>query len=134
MSDAALRLIAQQFCAAYRPKPGIQPPTHHPVQQFNAGSSGQDTPHHLTLALLNDLQRSDIQQVRYKGVAPAITNLIGGQLTVPLTAEAGAPQLPVESWTAAKAPTSTPEAMVAQLSAELLKIMATPDMDERGSA
>ena len=53
---------------------------------------------------------------------------------MPTTAEAGAPQLPVESWTAVMAPASTPEAMVAKLSAEVLKIMATPDMDERGRA
>jgi tripartite-type tricarboxylate transporter receptor subunit TctC len=35
--------------------------------------------------------------VPYKGVAPAITELIGGQLIVPTTAEAGVPQVPVES-------------------------------------
>ena len=64
-----------------------------------------------------------------KGVAPAITDLIGGQLKVPTTAEAGAPQLPVKSWTAVTAPASTPEAMVAKLSAAVLEIVATPDMD-----
>jgi tripartite-type tricarboxylate transporter receptor subunit TctC len=53
---------------------------------------------------------------------------------VPTTAEAGAPQLLVENWTAVMAPASTPEAVVAKLSAEVLKIMATPDMDERARA
>jgi len=72
--------------------------------------------------------------VPFKGVAPAITDLIGGQLIVPTTAEAGAPQLPVESWKAVMAPASRPAAMAAKLSAEVLKIMATPDTNGRGSA
>jgi len=136
--------------------------------KLNAGSSGNGTPPHLTLALFNDLNKTDIQHVPYKGGAPAITDLIGGQLDVifsnfpesiahvksgklralalasaarhpmlpdvPTTAEAGAPQLLVENWTAVMAPASTPEAVVAKLSAEVLKIMATPDMDERARA
>lgn len=136
--------------------------------KLNAGSSGNGTPPHLTLALFNDLNKTDIQHVPYKGGAPAITDLIGGQLDVifsnfpesiahvksgklralalasaarhpmlpdvPTTAEAGAPQLLVENWTAVMAPASTPEPVVAKLSAEVLKIMATPDMDERARA
>jgi len=136
--------------------------------KLNAGSSGNGTPPHLTLALFNDLNKTDIQHVPYKGGAPAITDLIGGQLDVifsnfpesiahvksgklralalasaarhpmlpdvPTTAEAGAPQLLVENWTAVMAPASTPEALVAKLSAEVLKIMATPDMEERARA
>lgn len=136
--------------------------------KLNAGSSGNGTPPHLTLALFNDLNKTDIQHVPYKGGAPAITDLIGGQLDVifsnfpesiahvksgklralaiasaarhpmlpdvPTTAEAGAPQLLVENWTAMMAPASTPDAVVAKLSAEVLKIMATPDMDERARA
>ena len=133
--------------------------------KLNAGSSGNGTPPHLTLALFNDLYKTDIQHVPYKGGAPAITDLIGGQLDVifsnfpesvahvrsgklralavasaarnpllpdvPTTAEAGAPQLLVENWTAIMAPASTPEPVVAKLSAEVLKIMAAPDMEER---
>jgi tripartite-type tricarboxylate transporter receptor subunit TctC len=136
--------------------------------KLNAGSSGNGTPPHLTLALFNDLHKTDIQHVPYKGGAPAITALIGGQLDVifsnfpesiahvksgklralalassarhpmlpdvPTTAEAGAPQLLVENWTAIMAPAGTPEPVVARLSAEVLKIMAAPDMDERARA
>ena len=50
------------------------------VGKLNAGSSGNGTPPHLTLALFNDLQKTDIQHVPYKGGAPAITDLIGGQI------------------------------------------------------
>jgi tripartite-type tricarboxylate transporter receptor subunit TctC len=133
--------------------------------KLNAGSSGNGTPPHLTLALFNDLYKTDIQHVPYKGGAPSMTDLIGGQLDVvfsnfpesvahvksgklrglaiasgarhpmlpdvPTTAEAGAPQLAVENWTAIMAPASTPEAMVDKLGAEVLRIMAAPEIEER---
>jgi len=50
--------------------------------KLNAGSSGNGTPPHLTLALFNDIAKTDIVHVPYKGGAPAITDLIGGQLDV----------------------------------------------------
>ena len=50
--------------------------------KLNAGSSGNGTPPHLTLALFNDIAKTDIQHVPYKGGAPSITDLIGGQLDV----------------------------------------------------
>jgi len=133
--------------------------------RLNAGSSGNGTPPHLVLALFNDLHRTDVQHVPYKGGAPAVTDLIGGQLDVifsnfpetiahvksgklramaiasgarhaqlpdvPTTAEVGTPQLLVENWTGLMVPASTPDAVVARLGAEVLKIMATPDIEER---
>jgi tripartite-type tricarboxylate transporter receptor subunit TctC len=133
--------------------------------KLNAGSSGNGTPPHLTLALFNDLVKTEVQHVPYKGGAPSMTDLIGGQLDVvfsnmpesiahvksgklralaiassarhplvpevPTTAEAGLAQLAVENWTAIMAPAATPEAAVARLGAEVLKIMAAPEIDER---
>lgn len=52
------------------------------VRKLNAGSSGNGTPPHLTLALFNDLFQAQIQHVPYKGGAPSMTDLIGGQLDV----------------------------------------------------
>ncbi|MGK6305980.1 Bug family tripartite tricarboxylate transporter substrate binding protein [Variovorax sp. DT-64] len=52
------------------------------ARKLNAGSSGNGTPPHLTLALFNDLNKSSIQHVPYKGGAPSMTDLIGGQLDV----------------------------------------------------
>src|SRR5215208_3810578 len=52
------------------------------ARQLNAGSSGNGTPPHLTVALFNDLQKTKIQHVPYKGGAPAMSDLIGGQLDV----------------------------------------------------
>lgn len=51
-------------------------------RSLNAGSSGNGTPPHLTLALFNDLNKTSIQHVPYKGGAPSMTDLIGGQLDV----------------------------------------------------
>ena len=133
--------------------------------KLNAGSSGNGTPTHLTLALFNDLAKTDIQHVPYKGGAPAITDLIGGQLDVifsnfpesiahvksgklralaiassarhpgvpdvPTTSEAGMPTLLVENWTALMAPAGMADAAVEKLGAEVVKIMASPDIEER---
>ncbi|HWH80684.1 MAG TPA: tripartite tricarboxylate transporter substrate binding protein [Burkholderiaceae bacterium] len=133
--------------------------------KLNAGSSGNGTPPHLTLALFNDIARTEIQHVPYKGGAPSITDLIGGQLDVifsnfpesiahvksgklralaicsaarhpavpdvPTTAEAGMPGLVTENWTGVMVPAGTPDAIVDKLGAEVLKIMADPELAER---
>jgi tripartite-type tricarboxylate transporter receptor subunit TctC len=52
------------------------------AKPHNAGSSGVGTPSHLTLALFNQLNGTQIQYVPYKGGAPSITDLIGRQLAV----------------------------------------------------
>lgn len=52
------------------------------ARPLNAGSSGNGTPPHLTLALFNDQHKTSIQHVPYKGGAPSMTDLIGGQLDV----------------------------------------------------
>jgi len=133
--------------------------------KLNAGSSGNGTPPHLTLALFNDIAKTEIQHVPYKGGAPSMTDLIGGQLDVvfsnfpesmahvksgklralaiastarhpavpdvPTTAEAGMPALQVENWTAMMVPAGTPDAAVAKLGAEVIKILAAPEIEER---
>ena len=52
------------------------------LRKLNAGSSGNGTPPHLTLELFGDLLKADIQHIPYKGGAPSMTDLIGGQLDV----------------------------------------------------
>jgi tripartite-type tricarboxylate transporter receptor subunit TctC len=52
------------------------------TRKLNAGSSGSGTPPHLTLALFNDLNKSAIQHVPYKGGSASMTDLIGGQLDI----------------------------------------------------
>lgn len=133
--------------------------------KLNAGSSGNGTPPHLTLALFNDIAKTEIQHVPYKGGAPAITDLIGGQLDVvfsnfpesiahvksgklralalcsaarhptvpevPTTVEAGMPALLVDNWTAMMVPAGTSDAVVAKLGSEIVKILASPEIEER---
>jgi tripartite-type tricarboxylate transporter receptor subunit TctC len=132
---------------------------------LNAGSSGNGTPPHLTLALFNQLLKTQIQHIPYKGGAPSMTDLIGGQLdvvfsnfpesiahvqagklralalcsaqrhplvpNVPTTAEAGLAALQVENWTAIMAPAGMPNAAVDKLGNEVVKIMGTPELEER---
>ena len=52
------------------------------ARKLNAGSSGNGTPPHLTLALFADTLKADLQHVPYKGGAPSMIDLIGGQLDV----------------------------------------------------
>jgi len=51
-------------------------------EKLNAGSSGNGTPPHLMLALFNELNKTEIQHIPYKGGAPSMTDLIGNQLDV----------------------------------------------------
>ncbi|SPA42346.1 conserved hypothetical protein; UPF0065; putative exported protein [Cupriavidus taiwanensis] len=50
--------------------------------KLNAGSSGNGTPPHLTLALFESQTRTSFTHVPYKGGAPSMTDLIGGQIDV----------------------------------------------------
>ena len=52
------------------------------ARHLNAGSSGNGTPPHLTMALFNDINQSQMTHVPYRGGAPSIADLIGGQLDI----------------------------------------------------
>ena len=52
------------------------------ARQLNAGSSGNGTPPHLTMALFNDINQSTMTHVPYRGGAPSMTDLMGGQLDI----------------------------------------------------
>lgn len=49
---------------------------------LSAGSSGNGTPSHLSLAMFNQLNGTSIQHVPYRGGTPSIADLIGGQVQV----------------------------------------------------
>lgn len=55
---------------------------HAKTGKLNGGSSGNGSPPHLTLELFADLLKVAIQHVPYKGGAPSMTDLLGGQLDV----------------------------------------------------
>ena len=50
---------------------------------------------------------------------------------VPTPAEAGLPALQVENWTALMVPAATPDAIVQKLGAEIVKILASADIEEK---
>lgn len=52
------------------------------TRTLNAGSSGNGTPPHLTMALFNDINQSSMTHVPYRGGAPAIADLLGGQIDI----------------------------------------------------
>ncbi len=52
------------------------------TRQLNAGSSGNGSPTHVTMALFNGLNHSTMAHIPYRGGAPSMTDLIGGQLDV----------------------------------------------------
>jgi tripartite-type tricarboxylate transporter receptor subunit TctC len=47
---------------------------------LSVGSPGIGTPHHLAAAMLNSAAKIDITHVPYRGTAPALNDLIGGQI------------------------------------------------------
>ena len=50
--------------------------------KLNYGSAGVGTPGHLTAEMFRAASGIDIQHVPYKGSAPAVTDLIGGQIQI----------------------------------------------------
>ena len=49
-------------------------------KQYNFGSPGSGTPHHLAGELLNTTAGIELTHIPYKGAAPAIADLLGGQV------------------------------------------------------
>lgn len=47
---------------------------------LNYGSPGAGTPHHLAMELLKNRARISITHIGYRGTAPAVTDLLGGQI------------------------------------------------------
>lgn len=138
------------------------------LRVLNAGSSGNGTPPHLTMALFSEMNRVEMTHVPYRGGALSITDLIGGRLDVifsnfpesiahvnsgklralalcsaqrhpqlpqvPTTAEAGMPRLLVENWTAVMVQAKTPDAIVDRYERQLVRLMFTPEIEERALA
>lgn len=50
--------------------------------KLNYASPGQGSPPHLTMELLKSLEGIDVQHIPYKGSAPALNDLLGGQVSI----------------------------------------------------
>jgi tripartite-type tricarboxylate transporter receptor subunit TctC len=129
------------------------------------GSSGSGSSAHLTTELMKLLTKTDMIHVPYKGAAPALTDLMGGQIPlfldpppnliqpakagrirligvasdkrlavlpdVPTFAEQGIPDLMGSTWAAMIAPAGVPKEIVQRMSAEVARIIRSPEISQR---
>ena len=128
-------------------------------------STGNGSSNHISMELFKTLAGVRLVHVPYKGSAPAVVDLLGGQIQVmfdnapnvmpqvragrlralaqsgakrstvapdlPTVAEAGVPGYEVTVWFGLVAPAGTPREIVDKVNAEVLKILALPDVRER---
>ena len=147
-----------ELIAAAKAKPG----------GLSYASTGNGSSNHISMELFKSLAGVQIVHIPYKGSAPAVTDLLGGQVQVmfdnvpnvlghvkagklralgtsgakrtalapevPTVAEAGVPGYEVTVWFGLVAPAGTPREIVQKLNAEVLRILAMPDVRERFQA
>jgi tripartite-type tricarboxylate transporter receptor subunit TctC len=128
-------------------------------------STGNGSSNHISMELFKSLAGVRMVHIPYKGSAPAVTDLLGGQVQVmfdnvpnvlpqvkagrlralaqsggkrsalipdiPTVAEAGVEGYEVTVWFGLVAPAGTPKEIVQKLNAEVLRILAMPDVRER---
>jgi tripartite-type tricarboxylate transporter receptor subunit TctC len=134
-------------------------------KKLNFASSGNGTSIHLSGEMFKQMTGVDIVHVPYRGSAPAVNDLIAGQVDLmfdnlpssiqqvrggnlraiavtsakrssalpdtPTIAESGVPGFEASSWFAIFAPAKTPKEIVDKLNAEVLKILADPEVQSR---
>jgi len=147
-----------EFIAWAREKPG----------RVSYGSPGNGGSPHLAMVVFARMAGLQMEHVPYRGAAPALNDLIAGNLTaafsdplvtlpqiadgrvralavsgptrltaaptIPTAAESGLPGYDVTGWLGIVAPRGVPAPIVAQLNAELSRIVREPDMVERLAA
>ena len=132
--------------------------------KLNFASSGVGGTNHFATELLMEAAHIKMTHVPYKGMPPAVADLIGGHVDVLIAsapsvyqqvkagkvrglgvtspgrssvvpdlepvAEMGAPGYSFELWWGMLAPPKTPPEIVAQINADVNRILATPEMKE----
>ncbi|MBX9812614.1 MAG: tripartite tricarboxylate transporter substrate binding protein [Burkholderiales bacterium] len=96
----------KELLALARSKPG----------KLNFSSAGSGTTQHLSGELFKLRTKTDIVHVPYKGSAPSLTALIGGEVVV---------------WYGVLAPANTPRDIVSTLSGAVIKATRSPDIKQR---
>ena len=133
--------------------------------KLSYASTGNGSSNHISMELFKSMAGVDILHIPYKGSAPAVSDLLGGQVSVmfdnvpnvlpqvkagrlrglattgtkraalapdiPTVDEAGVPGYEVAVWFGLVAPANTPRDVVQKLNAEVVKILAMPDVRER---
>jgi tripartite-type tricarboxylate transporter receptor subunit TctC len=73
VASAAAKIDSLQgLIAKAKARPGV----------LNYGSPGAGTPHHLAMELLKNRAKVSLTHIPYRGTAPAVTDLLGGQIDV----------------------------------------------------
>jgi tripartite-type tricarboxylate transporter receptor subunit TctC len=132
--------------------------------KLNYGSSGQGSTNHFATELLEEAAKIGMTHVPYKGMAPAVTDVIAGHVDVliasapsiyqhvkagkvrglgvtsagpsavvpdlPSIAQQGVPGYSFELWWGVLAPAKVPPEIVAQINADMNRILTTPEMKE----
>ena len=133
--------------------------------QINYASVGNGSAVHLATELFKTRAGVDLVHVPYKGSAPALTGLLGGEASVmfvnllssmplvkagklralatgtpkrllaapdlPTIAEAGVPGYEYQAWFGVVGPAGIPRPIVERLNADLLRVLAMPEIRER---
>lgn len=141
---------AKDLIEAMRKQPG----------KLSYATPGVGSPHHLAMEMLKERAKIDVVHVAYKGAAPAIQDVVGGQLPlmvvdtaagmqmmkagklkplatfsktrlpsmpeVPTLIELGYTDIEAAAWQGLVVPSSTPKDVIAKLSSELQKAIASP--------
>jgi tripartite-type tricarboxylate transporter receptor subunit TctC len=79
VANSPLVLFAHPSVAFHDVKGLIAHSKAHP-RTLSVGTPGRGTPHHLAAAWLNTAAKIDITHVPYRGAAPALNDLLGGQI------------------------------------------------------
>jgi tripartite-type tricarboxylate transporter receptor subunit TctC len=132
--------------------------------KLNFASSGQGSTNHFATELLMDAAHIKMTHVPYKGMGPAVTDILGGHVDVLIAsapsiyqhvkagklrgigvtskgpsavvpdlqpiATMGVPSYSFELWWGVLAPPGVPAEIVAQVNADMNRILATPEMKD----
>src|SRR6266699_3679507 len=99
------------------------------------GSSGIGTPVHLAGELMMQLTGIKMVHVPYKGIAPAMTAILAGEIEITYVAvltgaEAGLKGYEIDFWYALLGPAGMPAPLVARIQRDAAAILTTPEMKE----
>jgi len=148
----------RELIALARAKPGA----------INYASGGNGSAAHMAAELFKNMAAVNLVHVPYKGTAPALTDLMGGHVSVafytvsaigehvkngrlkalgltalrrspavpdlPTVDESGLPGYEASTWIGVLAPSGTPREIISRLHAEIMKILAMPDVKQRFTA